>query len=151
VQIPELPESKLDYYLTQDCPIFPRLPFPGSELDSSYCTPFISDIRVDDGPHQVSGTSFEPKILCKIDFKVERELEEQINSGCWHRLFRNPVIAKGFPIPSRTENNTGLEMPLNMMADLIEASRATTFDGQLVIKGFCTMLVPTRYVDNMLF
>ena len=32
VQAPEPPGSKLDYHLTQDCPVFPKFQPPGTEL-----------------------------------------------------------------------------------------------------------------------
>jgi hypothetical protein len=35
-----------------------------------------------------------------------------------------------------------------MMAALGGAERATIFDGQLLVKGFSTMFIPTRRVEN---
>jgi hypothetical protein len=37
---------------------------------------------------------------------------------CWLPLFYNPVIAKGFPIPPRTNHELGIEMPLEIMTAL---------------------------------
>jgi len=70
------------------------------------------------------------------------------NGTCWYSLFRNSVLVKGFPILARKHKEKGLEIPLNMMAGLGEASRATNFDGSLVIKGFSTMFVPTGRTQN---
>jgi hypothetical protein len=78
----------------------------------------------------------------------ERGLKQ--NGSCWHSLFRNPVLVKGFPILARKHNEKGLEIPLNMMAGLGEATRATNFDSSLVIKGFSTMFVTTGRTDNSL-
>jgi hypothetical protein len=76
----------------------------------------------------------------------ERRLPD--NGSCWHSLFRNPVLVKGFPILAREHKEKGLEIPLNMMAGLGEATRATNFDGSLVIKGFSTMFVLTGRTEN---
>jgi hypothetical protein len=35
------------------------------------------------------------------------------------------------------------------MAALAQARRATIFGGKLFVKGFCTMLVPTEHVGNL--
>jgi hypothetical protein len=122
------------------------------ELGVAYCTPFISDIHVDNAPHPVSGTPSWANIFCKIDFTVQEREEhlESSNGQCWHNMFRNPVVVKGYPIPRRSESNTGLEIPLNMMAGLARTQRANTFNGKLFIKGFSTMLVPTKHSGDLL-
>ena len=68
---------------------------------------------------------------------------------CWLKLFRNPVIAYGYPILARDEENVGLEIPLDMMASLVEASYATDFDGGYVIKGFSGLIFPTKRSNDL--
>ncbi|KAH8803410.1 hypothetical protein F5884DRAFT_683898 [Xylogone sp. PMI_703] len=116
------------------------------ELGVTYCTPFISDIRIDSTLSQVPKVPSGHDILCKIDFMVqEKEEHLKLSSGqCWHNLFRNPVVVKGFPIPRKSEPDTGLEIPLNMLAGLARTQRVSNFNRQFFIKGFSTMLVPTR-------
>jgi hypothetical protein len=70
------------------------------------------------------------------------------NGKCWHHLFRAPVIVTGFPILARDHNEEGLEINLEMMSRLGGADRATIFDGQLIIKGFSTIFVPTARAHN---
>ncbi|KAK2788237.1 hypothetical protein FQN52_006776 [Onygenales sp. PD_12] len=75
--------------------------------------------------------------------------EKQINpvplhGQCWHNLFRNPVVVEGYPIPRRPAGTPGIEIPLRMMAELIQTSWVNPFAGRLVIKGFSQMLVPTE-------
>lgn len=89
------------------------------------------------------------KIYCSINFKIEQPEAHSGKGRCWYGLFRNPVIARGFPIPHRAENKTGIEIPLHIMAGLAQARRATTFNGRFSIKGFSTILVPTRKVGNL--
>jgi hypothetical protein len=71
-------------------------------------------------------------------------------SHCWHNLFRNPTLVLGYPIPKRSHIGHGLEIPLNIMAGLAHTARATVFEGKLFLKGFSTMLIPTRLSDEML-
>jgi hypothetical protein len=72
----------------------------------------------------------------------------ELNS-CWLSLFSNAVIAHGFPIPERADG-IGLEMSVQLMAAIIGARHAVTFDGGVVIKGFSSMFVPvTRTEDGI--
>lgn len=122
------------------------------ELGVAYSMPFISDIRIDNTPHQVSKTVSRPDILVEIDFTMQGKEEDigPANGQCWHNMFRNPVVVKGYPIQRRSEPDTGLEIPLNMMAGLAQTQRANTFNGKLFIKGFSTMLIPTRHSGDLL-
>lgn len=61
---------------------------------------------------------------------------------------QDPVIVKGYPILARNHHERGLELPLNMMAGLGEASRVTNWAGDLVVKGFSTLFCPTRRLNN---
>ena len=49
---------------------------------------------------------------------------------------------------SRPNKEEGLEIPLNLMAGLGEASRVTKFGGGLVIKGILTLFCPTQRIGN---
>jgi len=120
------------------------------KLGVAYCTPFISDIG--NTPCPAAGVLPRLEILCKIDFTMQQSQEQvRPSSGqCWHNMFRNPVVVKGYPIPRRSEYNTGLEIPLNMMAGLAQTQRANIFNERLFIKGFSTMLVPTKRSGNLL-
>jgi hypothetical protein len=84
----------------------------------------------------------------KYDIQDLQDSEISQAGACWHQLFKNPVIVPGFPILARDHNERGLEIPLEMMARLGGAERATIYDGQLVIKGFSTMFVPTEQIHN---
>jgi hypothetical protein len=65
-------------------------------------------------------------------------------------MFRNPVMVNGFPIANNSNTGLGIEMPLNMMAELAGAAKAVEFQGKVVIKGFSTMLVATKLLGDML-
>lgn len=124
-----------------------QLGWMGAALRSSaidgrmcYCVPSVS---YSDGIFNIDYTS-EPVPAT----------ETILNGNCWHPLFNNPAIIRGFPIAMRytgtpEEEIPGLEIPLNMMADLAEAKRVTEIDGRLLIKGFSTLFVPTKCVDDL--
>jgi hypothetical protein len=65
-------------------------------------------------------------------------------SNCWHGMFRNPVIACGYPIPSREAQEQGLELSVDLMLTLAQAFHAVVYCGVLMLKGFSTLLAPTR-------
>ncbi|KAL2869911.1 5'-methylthioadenosine/S-adenosylhomocysteine nucleosidase [Aspergillus lucknowensis] len=67
---------------------------------------------------------------------------------CWHGLFSNPVVVYGFPIRRRQLQNTGLDIPLNILGRLVPSRRIAHFGGKVCIKGHCTILVPTKVVDD---
>lgn len=68
-------------------------------------------------------------------------VETNANGMCWTKMFNNPMLVDGYPIPSREDNEAGLEISIDLMSVLADAHRATVFDGWLILKGFCTMLV----------
>jgi len=74
----------------------------------------------------------------------------ELDCHCWHELLRAPMVVQGFPILKRVIPRTGLEIPLNIMAELVGTSRINSFGGKLFIKGFAAMLVPTKHTDEIL-
>ncbi|KAF5642474.1 nucleoside phosphorylase [Fusarium tjaetaba] len=129
-----------------------QLAWLGAALRSSphpngltYCTPSIRSIHRDPDMPQA--------VVCAIGFELEQLLEppDNENGHCWHGIFRNPVVVNGFPILPKLERNTGLEMPLNIMAGLARADRVDQFDDKVYIKGFSTMLVPTKQVKEVVY
>ncbi|EGX53749.1 hypothetical protein AOL_s00004g408 [Orbilia oligospora ATCC 24927] len=99
------------------------------------CIPSISNIRtlVPQG-----------SISYRLGFTVEEETIPLSNGQCWHSMFRNPVVVAGYPIPRRPTIGTGLELPLNMIAGLAKTKYIQPFNGGFFIKGFSTLLIPTK-------
>lgn len=54
----------------------------------------------------------------------------------------------GFPIPYRSRQGTGLEIPLNILAGAVHASRVDAFRDKLFIKGFSSLLIPTEHIRD---
>ncbi|KAJ4160352.1 hypothetical protein NW754_003477 [Fusarium falciforme] len=117
-----------------------------------YCTPTIISILQSNSPSSLS--EFQPRstgIACKIGFTMEKiPVTLTTNGQCWQAVFRNPVIVRGYPIPQRAEWNTGLEIPLNVMAGLARALEVQQFKDKVCVKGFSTMLVPVRRSGDVL-
>lgn len=75
----------------------------------------------------------------------------QQKSNCWRSMFRNPVLALGYPVPLRDNDETGLEMSSQMLATMARAPWATIFDGSPVLKGFSTMALAAKRVGSSIF
>lgn len=107
-----------------------------------YSVPFIQDLDV--GSRESDCTS----VFCTIGFKIELDLGTdefpESNGTCWYNLFRNPIIVKGYPIRYRHLGDSGVEMPIEMMASLIGSRKLTDFAGNAVIKSFSAMLLLTE-------
>jgi hypothetical protein len=91
------------------------------------------------------------EIFCMIEFEMNEPAtsREGPPGQCWH-MFRNPVMVSGYPILTKHEHGLGLEMPLNMIAELGGSERANEFDGKVFIKGFSTMLIATKITRDLL-
>ncbi|KAI9370912.1 hypothetical protein BJX61DRAFT_548656 [Aspergillus egyptiacus] len=130
-------------------------PFP----DGVACMqPMIQRLEVNSNSSKQKQNEYHAEATCRLTFEVRRGPVKQSKGGsgngeCWHNLFRNPVLVSGFPIARRPDqilSATGLEIPLRMMARLAKAKVVDSFCGRTVIKGFSTMLVPTRRGKNVI-
>lgn len=90
--------------------------------------------------------------LFKIDFQLEEPLtqDKSRNGQCWQHMFRNLLAVNGYPILRRVEPGVGLEIPLDAIAAMTQTKWVDTFDEKLFIKGFSTMLVPTKRCGDLL-
>lgn len=70
------------------------------------------------------------------------------NGQCWHELFHTTAIVQGYPIPRRAAQDLGLEISLKLMASLAQARNLNIFRGVPMIKGFSTILYPTRQTSD---
>ncbi len=70
---------------------------------------------------------------------------------CWKGIFGNPVLVAGYRIPRRDDPNTGMEVSLDLMAQLVGARKISIFGGKILIKGYSAILVPTRKRGGYVF
>jgi hypothetical protein len=69
---------------------------------------------------------------------------------CWHAMFTSPILVGGFPISSKPEPQLGLEMSLDLLAGMVGASQVLGIQGKVFLKGFATMLVGAKRLDDLL-
>ncbi|KAK3394972.1 hypothetical protein B0H63DRAFT_387983, partial [Podospora didyma] len=112
-----------------------------------YCTPSVKPLRVRDNP---SPTPPEYQCYYQISFEFGGGGRgDHANGQCWHGMFRNPVVVRGYPLARRTATQTGLEMPLNMMACMVRATHVVPFASSWYIKGFSSMLALAELRDDI--
>jgi hypothetical protein len=66
-------------------------------------------------------------------------------------MFQSAVVVSGYPIPSRSGAGLGIEIPLEIAADLLYANSVATFNGRPIIKGFSSLLYPIHYRNGIVF
>jgi hypothetical protein len=126
-------------------------PFP-REFGIVHSIPNINKVAGSESVSQTKETVIGAATTFLISFTVGKGVE-QANLApcqCWHNLFENPVLVQGYPIRRRSEYRTGLELPLHLMASLMGTQRVNVFQGKLFIKGYSSMLVPTRSTEDLL-
>ncbi|KAI0895004.1 hypothetical protein F4806DRAFT_105412 [Annulohypoxylon nitens] len=91
-----------------------------------------------------------------VRYKNENHIFEHGESGqepngrCWHNLFANTMVVRGYPINKRHPKDTGMESSLEMLVALTGSRYIDTFKSKVFIKGFSTMLIPTKRLDDIL-
>jgi hypothetical protein len=114
---------------------------------ASHETPQICRPVLADNPESSADV---PVISTEVNFALSDLAPSSAAPGgtCWHRMFRNPVIVYGFPIPSRANGERGLEIPVELMLSLARTTWATIYCGVLILKGYATLLTPTLKIDK---
>jgi hypothetical protein len=117
--------------------------------EASYCMAYVADISI----KKASLVLPRSEGRCDIKFRMEclRDDNVEENGWCWRGMFRNPTIVRGYPIPCRPgADNTGLEIPLEIVARLTNCQKLVKFAGTTFIKGFAAMLAAARVIDNII-
>ncbi|CAG9982607.1 unnamed protein product [Clonostachys byssicola] len=115
-----------------------------------YCTPIISRVCVNLLDLQTQQSKSRLNVTFDINIRsVEVSRLMKLDDGqCWHNMFLNPVVVKGYPVRRKAEKNSGVEMTLDIMAGLARTNVVDEFKGTTFIKGFSTLLVPTQKVKE---
>ncbi|KAK0746112.1 hypothetical protein B0T18DRAFT_143946 [Schizothecium vesticola] len=87
-------------------------------------------------------------ILSDETFIAKGDTGTEKIGNCWHDLFNNPVVSKGFPVPLRPPGTPGLEISLEAMGILVGAPRLTIFNNRAVLKGFNAAIFATACTDE---
>lgn len=103
-------------------------------------------------PIEVSEQRQRGKIFCRFDSEVKAPYMAGIEGSglCWHKMFASPILVGGFPILSKPEPKLGLEMSLDLLAGMVGAPQVLGIQGKVFLKGFSTMLVGVRRLDDLL-
>jgi hypothetical protein len=78
---------------------------------------------------------------------LELEIIPEHERFCWHPLFKGFIIAHGFRVPPR-HNEIGIELPFNFMVKLANITDASSHHDGLFLRGFSSLLFPTKYVSD---
>lgn len=110
----------------------------------AYSRPFIGNMQLGHVTYEIT-----PRVAytCEIGVEVREGIigTASANGECWLNLFAMPLVVEGFPVRRRQEQHCeGLEIPLTMMATLAGARMVNSFEEKTVLKGFSTMLIPTK-------
>jgi hypothetical protein len=109
----------------------------------------IASVRVDEKAiHKDSSVQL---LLSFAEEDISVTSAARPGGGCWlHGFLNNPVITKGFPITLRPNATPGLEIPMEVMALLVDAPQLTVFNNRVLLKGFNAAVFPTVYADNLI-
>lgn len=100
--------------------------------------------------HSLPGTNIVAD--CKIFSTLGAEENHNLDPGnCWADILGNTVYVKGYPTARRAEHNTGMEVSLSTMISLANSRRLNRFKGVLCIKGYCSIILPTRWQGNFIY
>jgi hypothetical protein len=112
--------------------------------DLAYGTPSIHPM-----PWPARGSSDNHPAERGFHITFEHEPLHVSETSCWLPLFSGMIIASGFPIASRGDE-IGLETSLELLAAFAGVSHVTRFEGGLVMKGFCSLMVPVQKTSDRL-
>jgi len=113
-----------------------------------YCYPIISNLVIKLQEQDKTTTT------CDIGFKIEVDNSDTVSPDpkgrCWHELFRNPVLVKGFPIRTKPQDDMGAEIPIEIIAGLVGSNQLSLFAKDIFIKSFSEMVVLVKHVGDLL-
>jgi hypothetical protein len=99
---------------------------PGAKCTSFTISPLLSQERRRDHAHPASG-------------------------NCWTDVLGNTIHVRGYPTARRAEHHTGMEVSLATMMALVRSERLGRFKGHFCIKGYCSIILPTRQRGDCIY
>lgn len=123
---------------------------PGDEQyrGAWYCLPSVSCLKT---PSTGQLDTQHEHRRFEIHFDFEKAKSGPSNGlNRWHSMFRNPIIVRGYPIAGRADINTGLEVPLGTLVQLINMKCVTVFYDKVFIKRFSSMLALIEMKSDLL-
>ncbi|KAK2607654.1 hypothetical protein N8I77_006317 [Diaporthe amygdali] len=112
-------------------------------------------------PEPKSGKSIRPGTNIVADCKIYSTLGVEghadigtrnfASANCWSDILGNTIYVRGYPTARRAEHHTGMEVSLGTMIALANSRRLSRFKGFFSIKGFCSIILPTRLQGNFIY
>lgn len=138
-----------------------QLAWLGAALQSSpvetgvaLCIPSIRECYLMQGlpPAEAFEQRQRGKLFCRLGFEVRAPYAAGVEQSglCWHKMFASPILVSGYPILSKPEPQLGLELSLDLLAGMVGAPQVLGIQGKIFLKGFSTMLVGMRRLDDLL-
>lgn len=88
-------------------------------------------------------------ILCELDYTFfGLNIDPNSGDGCWAQLFRNVSVASGYSVPTRWNNEPGLEISTALMVLLGDTPWADAHNDNFMLKGFSSIFVPIKIQDG---
>lgn len=112
------------------------------------CTPKISSFNIDELMGIHGGVSIFAGCNLEFTFAMAQEISSFTPGYCWANLFRNPLLVTGYPIRRRATPDTGLEVSLGVMAEMVQSWQLTGFGEKAILKGFCSLLIATAVLTD---
>ena len=121
---------------------------PPTGLTVAACYPALTVNRVSD----TNKHSEVVLVSCRIEniFKQHEPSSTDSDGRCWESLFRSNVLASGFPISARTLPNTGIELSMGVLAQLLHTRQAVQIGSRIILKGFASLVVATLATAGMI-
>lgn len=115
----------------------------------AYCLPGIEDYVGNDPCNASEVMPLRTKrFSINFSFHQKPDLHSETDGCCWFGLFQNPVLVEGYPVTRRSSTSPGLEIPLEILAELLETRSVTAFGSTLCIKGFAAIVAARERVGD---
>lgn len=120
---------------------------PSDFTEVGTCVPSFAEILTTNRTPSRVSMRIELAAIPRLD-----KLSESETGACWHGLFQNPLVVKGYSIPLLRCPGpaSGLQLSLSTLVALVPHSRIVPYMGKLFIKSFSTLLVAVQRVGNVI-
>lgn len=112
------------------------------------CIPSLTAVQVVNSSGIGDDAIYSASCEMVFSFTIPYPSETPVEGFCWSNLFRNPVLVAGYPILHRIIPDTGLDIRLEFISQLIESGQIFQLDEMVILKGFCSLLVASKVANE---
>ncbi|KAK2801995.1 hypothetical protein FQN50_007553 [Emmonsiellopsis sp. PD_5] len=100
------------------------------------------------GIAKVQQDQYDLPSIAPLPYSITKRFTAPTNKDpCWLPMFGECLITTDFPIPER-HDEIGLEIDINLAANLIGVLHAFELEGGIVLKGYSSMLIPVKRSED---